>query len=708
MGRSILLIALILGGGATTMAFAETSNPDDLARAREELRQKSVASWDFDEGQGDTLHDNHPGGHDGVIHGARWVNGISGKALEFRGEDWVEISGGGDLEVKSFTFSVWLWQSGNAFRGPLMEFQKPGEMVGVHLWANTNGYTTNYPGSFYGNVRPLDASLQQPGSYRDRNLINTQAGMAPGARWNHVVFTFDQSTGISALYLNGKLRASNTFIKPLTPRTVGPLFLGIRSPSSLDWDSGIGLVGILDQADVFDFALSPKEIGALYGQPVTEPKHCHLGMKTHLTGADHSLTLPVYVSMDEADSIFSLKFNLHLDTSVVSLVSMEMDTSLAGDWKVESWDERDPTAIPIHLSNSNPRPERFEGRLVLFHLKTHPNALVGASSMLTLTDLSSPSNPDLELSQTSGKVFVMEKDTTFGDIDGNQEVEADDAGLLLGCHWDKVPAISSDCPVFDSLQADVSGNGELTGYDAALVLQYGLGIREDFPVTEIILPKRASGKSPSLSLGKAEKIDGKTFRYHLTGKDAADIIGGDIILEVGGTLNSKPLITTDQQGLRLAYAWDAQTGKLAVSFAAIRKLPSGDLPLLTIEIEQESENAMIPVAVKSADFNEGEFGPVDLSNASSASLWGKNGDDPRISWAVQNSGRYLRMEVRNDVIQAWSIYDSRGRQIRSGANDSPSNRLNLSLEGISAQWVYIRLLGKSGQVISFPAANPGW
>jgi hypothetical protein len=92
----------------------------------------ALASWDFEDGSGDTLRDRTGNGHHGIIHGAKWVAGMKGKGLDFDGEAWVEVPADSALNVTSFTFSIWLKQSGNGFRVPLMEYQLPSAPVGEH------------------------------------------------------------------------------------------------------------------------------------------------------------------------------------------------------------------------------------------------------------------------------------------------------------------------------------------------------------------------------------------------------------------------------------------------------------------------------------------------------------------------------------------------------------------------------------------------
>ncbi|MDD4160779.1 MAG: hypothetical protein PHO18_07525, partial [Synergistaceae bacterium] len=51
-----------------------------------------VGYWSFDENQGTVAKTSAVSGYDGEIHGAKWVPGKVGSALEFNGEsDYVEI-----------------------------------------------------------------------------------------------------------------------------------------------------------------------------------------------------------------------------------------------------------------------------------------------------------------------------------------------------------------------------------------------------------------------------------------------------------------------------------------------------------------------------------------------------------------------------------------------------------------------------------------
>jgi len=81
-----------------------------LTLAVEDKDEAVVASWHFDEGEGEVVKNSSTqGGNDGVIHGARWVGGKIGKALSFDGkDDYVEFLSPEILSgAEQFTIRFW-------------------------------------------------------------------------------------------------------------------------------------------------------------------------------------------------------------------------------------------------------------------------------------------------------------------------------------------------------------------------------------------------------------------------------------------------------------------------------------------------------------------------------------------------------------------------------------------------------------------------
>lgn len=75
-----IVLVLLASGIGTAMAFPDTK-----------VEQSLVAFWRFDEGSGTTVYDSSGNENDGTIYGAKWVDGVSGKAVSFDGKDYIEI-----------------------------------------------------------------------------------------------------------------------------------------------------------------------------------------------------------------------------------------------------------------------------------------------------------------------------------------------------------------------------------------------------------------------------------------------------------------------------------------------------------------------------------------------------------------------------------------------------------------------------------------
>ena len=101
------------------------------------------------------------------------------------------------------------------------------------------------------------------------------------------------------------------------------------------------------------------------------------------------------------------------------------------------------------------------------------NAQVGDTLSFTYTDSLSEAGPEVPRVENH---WVL----TLGDADGNGETQAFDASHILGHALGQLPLTG-----VDSLAANVDGlapYGEITSYDAALVIQRRLGLIDRFPV----------------------------------------------------------------------------------------------------------------------------------------------------------------------------------------------------------------------------------
>ncbi len=97
------------------------------------------------------------------------------------------------------------------------------------------------------------------------HVISTQPGVITNAGWQHVALTYDTNSGIANLYLNGltnNLPLVSSTLGRFVPRTFGDVYLGYHPGTGTN---SLCFSGGLDEFSLYDRALSPCEVGAIYG-----------------------------------------------------------------------------------------------------------------------------------------------------------------------------------------------------------------------------------------------------------------------------------------------------------------------------------------------------------------------------------------------------------------------------------------------------------
>ncbi len=115
---------------------------------------------------------------------------------------------------------------------------------GLQLWV--------YMGSLFANIK--DTSGVDHG-------IQTAAGIFSTSNFQHVALTYDKSSGLAVLYLNGTVVATNN-IGSITPQTTYPVNIGRRTGQPNLLNSTYG--GLIDELSLYNRALSSGEIAAIY------------------------------------------------------------------------------------------------------------------------------------------------------------------------------------------------------------------------------------------------------------------------------------------------------------------------------------------------------------------------------------------------------------------------------------------------------------
>jgi hypothetical protein len=220
------------------------------------IDQDLVLYYAFDEGKGDTVKDLSGTGNDGTIHGAEWVDGRFGKALEFNGIDtYVDCGDSESLQIeKEITLAAWVNMAVLASQMHSDSRIVARENSGAGApWASY-GLTAN------GNATGF---LAFEISADTNDVYPKQTTLLEAGVWYHVAGVYDGST--CDIYVDGVKEGS-------LPQT-GNLVMNpdINTMVGADVNRNIEFFqGIIDEVVIYSRALSPEEIKTLGERPISE------------------------------------------------------------------------------------------------------------------------------------------------------------------------------------------------------------------------------------------------------------------------------------------------------------------------------------------------------------------------------------------------------------------------------------------------------
>ena len=213
------IVALFVVGLLLAVSSEAKVDPETIA-----------AMWLFDEGRDDTAADSSANENEGNIVGAEWVDGRSGQALSFDGDDdYVEVQHSDSLQPESISGMAWVNLSNNGLR---------------HIiFAKWSGYTLEV--SSGGNPYFQIFNGQQIGA-------TSPVGILWG-EWHHLAGTFDASDNSITIYVDGE--------PTLTTKLGAGISYGqnvLRISNTL-YNAG-AVNGIVDEVAIFNVALEEEDI----------------------------------------------------------------------------------------------------------------------------------------------------------------------------------------------------------------------------------------------------------------------------------------------------------------------------------------------------------------------------------------------------------------------------------------------------------------
>ena len=189
---------------------------------------------------GDGAPNDRYGTHHGSLsNGVAYATGVVGQCFSFDGvNDFVSVSNVPDVNFHDntpMTIELWAYRTGAATGQNII-----GKRIGC------DGANIQYQMSF--------SSYNNEGLVFGANLPFVQTHVElPMNQWTHLAGTFDGTT--LRFYINGNLMASQ--VAPLGPTNTGPLRIGQVGDCA-------GFEGLLDEIGIYNRALTPSEIQAIY------------------------------------------------------------------------------------------------------------------------------------------------------------------------------------------------------------------------------------------------------------------------------------------------------------------------------------------------------------------------------------------------------------------------------------------------------------
>jgi hypothetical protein len=200
-------------------------------------------------GEGDAS--DSAGGNTGSVTGVvSYLPGEVGEAFAFNGSGGISAPGspGSSLDIATgsgITIECWLEPTSTTNQGPIVLWST--RFGGLQFWVE--------PGlQLFANLQ--DSSQQYPNDH----MVFAPAGLLSTNSFQHVALTYDKTSGLAVIYLNGTPVVS-TNMGSFSPQTGGPLYIGKLPRQPVDPD--ICYVGLMDELGVYNRALSQGEIQSI-------------------------------------------------------------------------------------------------------------------------------------------------------------------------------------------------------------------------------------------------------------------------------------------------------------------------------------------------------------------------------------------------------------------------------------------------------------
>jgi hypothetical protein len=368
--------------------------------------------------------------------------------------------------------------------------------------------------------------------------------------------------------------------------------------------------------------------------------------------------------LDPTLGIIAYQFDLHYDNNAMEYQGYDIENSISAGGSIVV--NANDTGV-LHVSWMKQDTLTGTGLLVKLDFK----ALSPGYAYCQISDFLFNTNPIYDIE--NGDIEIME--LIYGDVDGNYQVQAYDAAIVLqhSVGLDPLPAV--DPLPWDNwrlLRADVDEAEGITANDAAFILQYSAKLINTFPVESLMRSAQSNGASISITQEDNQLV----FRSY------GDMIGlniqafGDLsVLGVPEIMDKNMISATNING-------DVYSVGLARAYASEDGETFMIIPLISDDYAEISFDAIVNTETQSY-FNQVGTGLSSRTETEEITCI--------------NNGRQLLLYNLPTKSQI-SIYSITGQLMSS--NTSQSTSINLDIQ-ILNRGIYLIRIENQGQTQTF-------
>ncbi|MFQ6044284.1 MAG: FlgD immunoglobulin-like domain containing protein, partial [Candidatus Poribacteria bacterium] len=217
----------------------------------------------------------------------------------------------------------------------------------------------------------------------------------------------------------------------------------------------------------------------------------------------------------------------------------------------------------------------------------------------------------------------------------------------------------------DKMVADTSGDGTVSAYDAALILQYVVGLIDTFPISILESPQQSAPRDYTVSLPDISIGEGRTIQTPMVINDMSGVTAGGISLRYDSKVMRAVKVSASE--LLSGYYWKSNTvleNEVRIAFAGASppKAGQGEMFTVTFEVLPNTEGMATPLIIDT----------VQLSN--SLMITRKNGSVtvlPSRTVLLQNYPNpfnpetWIPYQLAEDSDVSFFIYNVKGDLVRT-------------------------------------------